>query len=61
MYRKKGKEVFFVDGAMKKQEQPKILIVDDITMNVEILSGLNEGDEVFTNYMTQQADSYQGY
>ena len=30
-------------------------------MNVEILSGLNEGDEVFTNYMTQQADSYQGY
>ncbi len=31
------------------------------TMNVEILSGLNEGDEVFTNYMTQQADSYQGY
>lgn len=28
------------------------------TMNVEILSGLNEGDEVFTNYMTDNANSY---
>ncbi len=28
------------------------------TTNVEIKSGLSEGDEVFTNYMTDQADSY---
>ena len=28
------------------------------TTRVEIISGLNEGDEVFIGYETQQADSW---
>ena len=46
-----------MDGAMKKQEQPKILIVDDITMNVEILQEIlkSQGYETLCALSVQEA------
>lgn len=46
-----------MDGGMKKQEQPKILIVDDITMNVEILQEIlkSQGYETLCALSVQEA------